>query len=580
MKKTIFRYFIVVFTVFIVLELAFRVHFGVPKPEPDPLDFKFAHVDIHQKFFKKVTEGNKEIYTTQRERSSARSFFAVKSSDTKRIFILGGSVAEAWSSKEPVFSLDIALGKIFPRKSFEIINCAVDGYDSYRAYLVAKEIVAYEPDLIIVASGNNEFYNYNKINLSVYYANKFLRGSLFYRKAQDMIRKKMSFNVVEYGREAEKRFEFYENNIKEIVKLSKKNDIPIILSTLPLNFRETPPAHLRPLDKQFILGCILLENEKYVEAMDSFRGFISREPQEPFGYYYMGRVFDGMKDYQKAKENYLTSLELSSESWNQANPRSNNIIRQVSIKEKVGFADLEKAFMEIADNEIPGNKQFQDYCHIWAEYYSIFNEVVIEEMVNKNILQLNRSDNDKYNSIFSLIQYPSLADRGKFKKNDVDCQIYIGIWEVVGTAWREEDGEFVLKTEYRDRAISYFETLYQMDPSALWGLQFKKELIRTRLLNEYSSSELMARTEMFEKTWPILIYHIGETYRRMKLNNEALEDFDISTALNKEIYLPYVGRALIYYSLGENNKVQENLKIAETLTDSMDVQYYKEILGK
>jgi len=44
--------------------------------------------------------------------------------------------------------------------------------------------------------------------------------------------------------------------------------------------------------------------------------------------------------------------------------------------------------------------------------------------------------------------------------------------------------------------------------------------------------------------------------------------------------LPYVGRALIYYSLGENNKVQENLKIAETLTDSMDVQYYKEILGK
>jgi tetratricopeptide (TPR) repeat protein len=80
-----------------------------------------------------------------------------------RIFIVGGSAAFAWPyTEEYGFSgyLRRALDRKAPGK-FEVINAAGMSFGSHRVLDVLKDVVQFDPDLIIVYSGNNEYVERN-----------------------------------------------------------------------------------------------------------------------------------------------------------------------------------------------------------------------------------------------------------------------------------------------------------------------------------------------------------------------------------------------------------------------------------
>ena len=64
-----------------------------------PGGFDYGYVEIYKDFFKKVklTDGS-EVYSTQRSHSNYQEFNATKDSNTKRIFIIGSSVALLYAS--------------------------------------------------------------------------------------------------------------------------------------------------------------------------------------------------------------------------------------------------------------------------------------------------------------------------------------------------------------------------------------------------------------------------------------------------------------------------------------------------
>ncbi|MCK5492419.1 MAG: hypothetical protein KAJ14_04840, partial [Candidatus Omnitrophica bacterium] len=209
MRKIIIIFFIL-FLTFLCLEIILNVCYGIPSREDDPPGFKYLYVDIYEKFFEKVTKNYKSVYSPQRVQSVARDFPVVKAENTVRIFVVGASVVEIWGRCS---DLQRALEEQVSNRNFEIINCGIGGYDSYRVYLVTKEIVLYEPDLIIVmSSGNNEYYDKTRFNAKAYYLNKFLRKSLVYRNVQDNILEWADEIGLKNLREKEKRLIDYGNN--------------------------------------------------------------------------------------------------------------------------------------------------------------------------------------------------------------------------------------------------------------------------------------------------------------------------------------------------------------------------------
>jgi hypothetical protein len=97
-----------------------------------------------------------------------------KSTETYRIFLMGGSAAHGISTGPPYplvhiymdetidYYLEQKLRSKYPDKNIEVINAAVTGYQVFQhtAYIVA-EIIDYNPDLIIFVDGVNDHYMNN-----------------------------------------------------------------------------------------------------------------------------------------------------------------------------------------------------------------------------------------------------------------------------------------------------------------------------------------------------------------------------------------------------------------------------------
>ncbi len=88
------------------------------------------------------------------------TFSARKSEDTYRVFALGGSTTQGEPfSTETAFPkwLELNLQAQSPNTCFEVINCGGLSYASYRVLAILREVLNYDPDLIIVYTGHNEF---------------------------------------------------------------------------------------------------------------------------------------------------------------------------------------------------------------------------------------------------------------------------------------------------------------------------------------------------------------------------------------------------------------------------------------
>lgn len=109
------------------------------------------------------SEGSGRIATSPRaSRSSfnAQSFLARKPANGLRIFTLGGSSAYGYPWGERVAFTTLlgeALADALPGRSVEAVNASGMSYASHRLRILANEVLTYEPDLLILFSGHNEF---------------------------------------------------------------------------------------------------------------------------------------------------------------------------------------------------------------------------------------------------------------------------------------------------------------------------------------------------------------------------------------------------------------------------------------
>lgn len=141
---------------FLLLELALRwFGFGDPTARRDPL----AGFSQRYPLFERVGDN----YRTVRSRLpffGDQEFAATKPTNTFRFFTFGGSTVYGHPYlNDTAFPAWLALefaGRDATQK-FEAINCGGVSYASYRLAPIVHEVLAYQPDLIILAMGHNEF---------------------------------------------------------------------------------------------------------------------------------------------------------------------------------------------------------------------------------------------------------------------------------------------------------------------------------------------------------------------------------------------------------------------------------------
>lgn len=89
-----------------------------------------------------------------------QAFPAAKPKNTYRVFCVGESTTQGSPfAVETAYStwLRLGLAAAEPKRTWEVINCGGISYASYRLAPIVEEVLAYQPDLVVLFSGHNEF---------------------------------------------------------------------------------------------------------------------------------------------------------------------------------------------------------------------------------------------------------------------------------------------------------------------------------------------------------------------------------------------------------------------------------------
>lgn len=130
---------------------------GRPVEHEDP----FVGFDEVQPLFVAEPEAGEYRIAPARRRFFADEAFPLeKGPRTRRVFVLGGSTVQGRPySIETSFAefLELSLIAADDTWDWEVVNCGGISYASYRLVPILDEVLTYEPDLVIVCTGHNEF---------------------------------------------------------------------------------------------------------------------------------------------------------------------------------------------------------------------------------------------------------------------------------------------------------------------------------------------------------------------------------------------------------------------------------------
>ena len=143
---------------FLLLEVVFRVaDIGRQRELGDPY---IGFSAIHPLFELNAAGDCYEVAASRQEFFRPDRFLASKPQDEFRVFCLGGSTVQGRPfAIETSFTtwLELSLQAAAPNTKWRVVNCGGVSYASYRLAPIMEEILAYEPDLIILYTGHNEF---------------------------------------------------------------------------------------------------------------------------------------------------------------------------------------------------------------------------------------------------------------------------------------------------------------------------------------------------------------------------------------------------------------------------------------
>ena len=384
---------------FIVLEGILRL-FGLFQQEP---------------FIQEISPGGREYYqlnpwVAKRYFDSRKvtvpglqpeKFLQDKNSQTFRIFCLGESTTAGFPFDCQVpfpAQLRYLLTQAYPQHQFEVINAGISAINSFTVIDLLPEILAHEPDLILIYMGHNEFYGaYGSAStIAIGQNDGYIR---FYLKLQklhivQMLKRFMALfssskpvapqrnlmpsvikdQAVYYGAEKYRRtLQTFQNNLNLILAQCAKKSVPVILSNLVSNIRDLPPfasanpafaeANSKEKYQQAVArGDSLWARQRHAESAAAYRQAFGMDSSAAQLWYKLGQTAAASRDsnaaayyFYGAKDRDLIPFRASEE--------VNQIINAAAQQRQMPFVNMQIAFSQRSPQGLIGNNLMVDHLH-------------------------------------------------------------------------------------------------------------------------------------------------------------------------------------------------------------------------
>ncbi len=380
----------------LLLEGGLRLfHYGYSNevliPNPDLPGYLMVNPDLGRRYF---PSGKVHPHYSQ-------DFIAEKKPEGGiRIFVLGGSSALGY----PYFfngsfstMLRILLEETYPNTPIEVMNLALNAVNSYAVLDIGRRLWKYQPDLILVYSGHNEFYgglgvgSMEKIGgsrrlVKIYLALTRLRSFQLLQNAIHWIQAKIhptqppagtlmervvKEQEIGYGSSLYRTaHRIFQENMEELLKDAQQHGVKVILGTLVSNVHDLPPfrdkfSGDRPSPKWreiFAGGKEALQANDYPAAVEAFSRCLALDSLPASPYFYLARAQEKLGNIREAYQNYYLAKDHDALRF-RASEDLNRIIVALSRRFSLPYARVKLFFERYSPDQIPGNNLILEHLH-------------------------------------------------------------------------------------------------------------------------------------------------------------------------------------------------------------------------
>lgn len=378
--------------------------------------------------FEQTSDGRWWHTSPARRKFFAEEQFAANKDDNEfRIFVLGGSTVQGrpWSIPTSLTTfLEQALTEAAPDRKWEVVNCGGISYASYRLVPILIECLQYEPDLVIVCTGHNEFLE------DVTYADQKTPGTMlpalvtagqrlrtvralqeiFHTESQPQsgLRPVLPGEVDalldhQGGLEAFHRDDEHANmvarhfrsNLERMVAICRERQLPILLLQPPSNLADCPPFKSElsvtgPDEVQQIRQ--LISEASHQQGLDPKQSVrlleqaATLDPRFAFAWYQLGHAYlavghseAALNAFVRARDEDLCPLRMTT-SLEQG-------IQHVAAEQNVPFVNLHAFLEPRCRHRLVGDQVLSDHIHPSFRSHQEIGMLLAEWMMEQHLIQ-------------------------------------------------------------------------------------------------------------------------------------------------------------------------------------------------
>lgn len=415
---------------FLIAEVALRFNGWQPAlPVADPF---IGFQSIHPLF---VADNDKRMMVTAENRIGyfqPESFPIQKQANEYRIFCIGGSTVQGRPyAIETSFTtwLQLTLEAADPSRQWNVVNCGGASYASYRLVPIVEEVLGYDPDLIILYTGHNEFLedrSYSRAKqmpafIARIYANlsrlkslrcvhQWLTSERFTRDvatSTQMLPTEVEAlldyrgGLETYHRDTKWRqavVEHFEFNLRRMINVSNLAEIPIVIVDPAANLKDCPPfksEHSADCTAEEIdqIRQLIAESMKISEANGRYavvllEQAIAIDPKHAEIHFRLASSYADAKQYQEARDHFRFALEEDVCPLRIIQPL-NQVIQRVAETTDTRCVRVRHVFEAMSDGSIPGNNLFFDHVHPTFHGHQVIATEIAKTLTSMNIVKAN-----------------------------------------------------------------------------------------------------------------------------------------------------------------------------------------------
>ena len=362
-----------------------------------------------------------------------QTFSRQKRTGTYRIFCVGGSTTLGRPYDDTTSYcgwLREFLKTADPSRSWEVINAGGISYASYRVALLMKELVQYDPDLVIIYSGHNEFLErrtYSSVigtPAVVRGLGALLSGTRTFSALHRIIHPPSKSNATELSGEVDTILDgsvgldayrrdnklqehvlaHYRFNLMRMIDIARSVGADVMLITPAANLRDCAPfksEHRAFLgDVEFRRCDMLLETAQtsfdagnFDEALAAIDEAISIDNRHAHLHYLRGRVLDRLGQYPEAKAALQRARDEDVCPLRALTPML-EIVAEVAAERNVPLVDYCEIVERRSEQGIPGEDWFLDHVHPTIEGHRVLALALLDKMWSQQIVMPSSSWND------------------------------------------------------------------------------------------------------------------------------------------------------------------------------------------